>query len=123
MELQDDGRPMTDIGPGAAATAHAHSTSRPVRRAMGATYATAVVDALVAVGVQRLFGMPGGGSNADLIEAATQAHLPFSLAHTESASAFMATAQAEPDGRARCVSGDPGSRCGLHRQRCRKRAP
>lgn len=50
-------------------------------------------------GVRRLFGVPGGGSNADLVEAAGQAGLPFSLAHTETAAAFMATAQAEITGR------------------------
>jgi len=46
--------------------------------------------------------MPGGGSNADLIEAAGNAGLPFSLAHTETASAFMAAAQAE-------ITGKPGA--------------
>ena len=51
--------------------------------------------------MQRLFGMPGGGANADLIEAAGCAGLPFSLAHTETGSAFMATAQAE-------ITGKPG---------------
>jgi acetolactate synthase-1/2/3 large subunit len=54
------------------------------------------------IGVQRLFGMPGGGSNADLVEAAAIAGLPFSLAHTEAASAFMAAAQAE-------ITGKPGA--------------
>lgn len=57
---------------------------------------------LQAAGVERLFGMPGGGSNADLIEAAGNAGLPFSLAHTEAASAFMASAQAE-------ITGKPGA--------------
>jgi len=57
---------------------------------------------LKAAGVERLFGMPGGGSNADLIEAAGNAGLPFSLAHTETASAFMAAAQAE-------ITGKPGA--------------
>lgn len=50
-------------------------------------------------GVQRLFGMPGGGGNADLVEAAHELGLPFTLAHTETASAFMACAQAEITGR------------------------
>src|SRR5262245_41151103 len=54
------------------------------------------------VGVARLFGMPGGGRNADLIEAAGLAGLPFTLAHTETASAFMASAQAE-------ITGKPGA--------------
>ncbi len=53
-------------------------------------------------GVRRLFGMPGGGGNADLIEAAHALGLPFTLAHTETAGAFMACAQAE-------ISGRPGA--------------
>src|SRR5262249_34548903 len=48
------------------------------------------------------FGMPGGGSNADLVEAAGRAELPFTLAHTETASAFIASAQAE-------ITGHPGA--------------
>jgi acetolactate synthase-1/2/3 large subunit len=53
-------------------------------------------------GVRRLFGMPGGGGNADLLEAAHQLGLPFTLAHTETAGAFMACAQAE-------ITGNPGA--------------
>lgn len=60
------------------------------------------MEALRAAGVSRLFGMPGGGSNADLIEAAGRAGLPFTLVHTEAASAFMAAAQAE-------ITGNPGA--------------
>ncbi len=67
-----------------------------------ATNADRIIEMLKAAGVERLFGMPGGGSNADLIEAAGNAGLPFSLAHTEAASAFMATAQAE-------ITGKPGA--------------
>lgn len=63
------------------------------------TNADLIIDALKDAGVQRLFGMPGGGSPADLIEAARMAGLPFTLAHTETAAAFMATAQAEITGR------------------------
>ncbi|HEV2447975.1 MAG TPA: thiamine pyrophosphate-binding protein, partial [Candidatus Sulfopaludibacter sp.] len=59
------------------------------------TNADLIVESLLAAGVSRLFGMPGGGSNADLVEAAGRAGLPFTLAHTEAASAFMAAAQAE----------------------------
>jgi acetolactate synthase-1/2/3 large subunit len=54
---------------------------------------------LLRAGVQRLFGMPGGGGNTDLIQAAHALGLPFTLAHTESAGAFMACAQAEITGR------------------------
>lgn len=63
------------------------------------TIADRIVEALLAAGVRRLFGMPGGGSIADLIEAAGRAGLPFTLAHTETAAAFMAAAQAEITGR------------------------
>ena len=66
------------------------------------TNADLIVQALLTVGVERLFGMPGGGSNADIIEAARRAGLPFTLAHTEAASAFMAAAQAE-------ITGKPGA--------------
>jgi acetolactate synthase-1/2/3 large subunit len=66
------------------------------------TNANRIIRMLKDVGVQRLFGMPGGGSNADLIEAAGDDGLPFSLAHGEAASAFMAAAQAE-------ITGTPGA--------------
>ena len=46
-------------------------------------------------GIRRLFGVPGGGSIAELIEAAGAVGLPFVLAHTETAAAFMAAAEAE----------------------------
>ena len=64
--------------------------------------ADSIIARLQGAGVCRLFGMPGGGSNADLIEAAGRAGLPFTLAHTETASAFMASAQAE-------LTGKPGA--------------
>jgi acetolactate synthase-1/2/3 large subunit len=66
------------------------------------TNADVIIGALKDAGVGRLFGMPGGGSNADLIEAAGKAGVPFTLAHTETASAFMASAQAE-------ITGKPGA--------------
>jgi acetolactate synthase-1/2/3 large subunit len=49
-----------------------------------------------------LFGLPGGGSVSDIIAAAERAGLPFSLAQTETGSAFMAAAQAE-------ITGHPGA--------------
>ena len=67
--------------------------------------ADVIIAALRRAGVQRLFGMPGGGSTADLIEAARLGGLPFTLAQTESGSAFMATAQAEiAGGAAACIA-------------------
>src|SRR5215467_4639925 len=62
-------------------------------------FASATLRMLQRAGVRRLFGMPGGGGNADLIQAAGDAGMPFTLAHTETASAFMACAQAEITGR------------------------
>jgi acetolactate synthase-1/2/3 large subunit len=59
------------------------------------TVADLIVRRFVAAGVRGLFGMPGGGSNLDLLEAAARADLPFVLAHTETAGALMASAQAE----------------------------
>ncbi|MEK9164759.1 MAG: thiamine pyrophosphate-binding protein, partial [Chloroflexota bacterium] len=67
-----------------------------------ALIADQIIQHLRRAGVQRLFGMPGGGSPADLIEAAARAGLPFTLAHTETAAAFMASAQAE-------ITGKPGA--------------
>jgi acetolactate synthase I/II/III large subunit len=69
------------------------------------TNADVIVGILQRAGVRRLFGMPGGGSTADLIEAARLGGLPFTLAQTESGSAFMATAQAEITGMpAACIA-------------------
>jgi len=64
--------------------------------------ADSIIRILKEAGVRRLFGMIGGGSNADLVEAADRAGLPFSLSQTEAGSAFMACAQAE-------VTGSPGA--------------
>jgi len=50
-------------------------------------------------GVGFIFGVPGGGSNLDLIDAAGRASLPFVLTATETAAALAAMAQAEIGGR------------------------
>ena len=47
------------------------------------------------IGVRALFGMPGGGANLDLIDAAGRAGLPFVLTATETGGALAALAQAE----------------------------
>ena len=49
--------------------------------------------------VRTLFGVPGGGGNLDLIEAAGRAGLPFVLTATETGGALAALAQAEVTGR------------------------
>ncbi len=63
------------------------------------TVADLIVHRLREAGVHTLFGMPGGGSNIDLVQAAGCAGLPFVLSHTETAGALMASAQAEVTGR------------------------
>lgn len=63
-----------------------------------ADVATALVRAFSVHGTRRLFGLPGGGSSLDLIEAAREAGLDFVLARHECSAVFMAAATAELDG-------------------------
>src|SRR5260370_11449567 len=63
------------------------------------TVADVIITRLREAGVQAMFGMPGGGSNLDLIEAAGRGGIPFVLSHSETAGALMAAAQAELTGR------------------------
>ncbi len=60
--------------------------------------ATALARAFKAHGVKRMFGLPGGGSSLDLIEAAQRQRIPFILARHECAAVFMAAATAELKG-------------------------
>ncbi len=46
-------------------------------------YARQVARMLQRAGVRRLFGMPGGGGNSDLLEAAAETGLPFTLARAQ----------------------------------------
>ena len=62
------------------------------------TVADLIVGSLGDAGVRTLFGVPGGGSNLDLIAAAGRAGLPFVLTSTETAAALAAIAQAEITG-------------------------
>src|ERR1035441_5366867 len=66
------------------------------------TVADVIVARLCSAGVRALFGVPGGGGNLDLIEAAEKAGLPFVLTSTETAAAIAAMAQAE-------ITGKPGA--------------
>ncbi len=63
--------------------------------------ASAMVDQLQAVGVKRLFGIPGGGSSLALMEAAARAGIAFILTRTETAAAIMAAVTGE-------LTGTPG---------------
>ena len=63
------------------------------------TIADLILCRLSEAGVGFIFGMPGGGSNLDLIAAAGRAGVPFVLAATETGAALAAVAQAEVSGR------------------------
>ena len=54
-----------------------------------------MAEALQAAGVPRLYGVPGGGSSLDLIEAAAARGIPFVLARQETAAVIMAATEAE----------------------------
>ncbi len=62
------------------------------------TVAEAIANDLVARGVKRMFGVPGGGSSLDLIDAGAQAGIEFVLCRTESAAAIMAAVTGELTG-------------------------
>jgi len=66
------------------------------------TVADILIDGLCRAGVQRIFGVPGGGSNLELLEAARAASLPFVLCHQESAACIMAAVTGE-------LTGAPGA--------------
>lgn len=63
------------------------------------TGAEAVAAALAAAGVERIHGVPGGGSSLALIEAAAARGIRFILARQESAAVIMAATEAELTGR------------------------
>jgi len=63
------------------------------------TVADLIVDGLVRTEVPRLFGVPGGGSNLEVLEAARVRGLPFVLCHQEWAACIMAAVTGELTGR------------------------
>jgi acetolactate synthase-1/2/3 large subunit len=62
------------------------------------TVVSAFAQALAEAGVRRMFGLPGGGSSLDLIEAAAALDIEFVLTRTENAAVMMAGAMAESTG-------------------------
>jgi acetolactate synthase-1/2/3 large subunit len=62
------------------------------------TVADVIVEELLHAGVPRLFGVPGGGSSLDLLEAARIGGLPFVLCHHEGAACIMAAVTGELTG-------------------------
>ena len=67
------------------------SVPRPAVSALADT----IVRRLRQAGTRALFGVPGGGGNLDLIEAAATSDLPFVLTSTETGAAIAAVAQSE----------------------------
>ncbi|MGH7415875.1 MAG: thiamine pyrophosphate-binding protein, partial [Candidatus Rokuibacteriota bacterium] len=63
------------------------------------TVAELIVEGLLRAGVPRVFGVPGGGSNLDVLEAARARGLPFVLCHQEWAACIMAAVTGELTGR------------------------
>ena len=59
------------------------------------TVAECLADALAAHGVKRIFGVPGGGSSLDVIEAAAHRGIEFVLTRSENAAVMMAAATAD----------------------------
>lgn len=65
------------------------------------TVADAIATTLEAYGVKHIFGIPGGGSNLEIIDACEARGMTWILAHTETAAALMAAATGE-------LTGTPG---------------
>jgi acetolactate synthase-1/2/3 large subunit len=63
------------------------------------TVADLLVDGLIRAEVPRIFGVPGGGSNLEVLEAARARGLPFVLCHQEWAACIMAAVTGELTGR------------------------
>lgn len=62
------------------------------------TIAEAIVERLAARGVKRMFGVPGGDCNLDIIEAGARKGVEFVLTRGETAAAIMASVSAELTG-------------------------
>ena len=62
------------------------------------TVSQALIDALAARGMKNLYGLPGGGSSLDLIDAARARGIGFVLARHECAAMMMAATEAEISG-------------------------
>ncbi len=62
------------------------------------TVAAMLADALAAHGVARIFGVPGGGSSLDVMEAAAGKGIEFVLTRSENAAVMMAAATADLSG-------------------------
>jgi len=63
-----------------------------------ATLAEVLAEALAANGVSRIFGVPGGGSSLDIMQAAAGKGIDFVLTRSENAAVMMAAATADLNG-------------------------
>jgi acetolactate synthase-1/2/3 large subunit len=63
------------------------------------TVADLIVEGLLRAGISRIFGVPGGGSNLEILEAARVHGLPFVLCHQEWAACIMGAVTGELTGR------------------------
>ncbi|UCE32280.1 MAG: thiamine pyrophosphate-binding protein, partial [Burkholderiales bacterium] len=88
---------INDDSSAAAAVSNAGDAGAP-QSAARPSVAEALIDAFAACGTRRMFGLPGGGSSLDLIEAARRRGIDFVLARHECAAVMMAAATAELDG-------------------------
>lgn len=73
--------------------------------------AVALAETVVARGADRLFGVPGGGTNLEVIGECAARGLPFVLAHTEGAAAMMAATYGYMTGRPALVVAGRGPGC------------
>jgi acetolactate synthase-1/2/3 large subunit len=62
------------------------------------TLADSIVATLSDGGVKRIFGVPGGGSSLDIIDAAARVDIEFIVCRTETAAALMAAVTGELTG-------------------------
>jgi acetolactate synthase-1/2/3 large subunit len=69
---------------------------------MSRSLASALVSGLADAGVDRIFGLPGGGPNLEMVGAAVAAGMRFVLAHGETAACIMASTYG-------LLSGRPGA--------------
>lgn len=74
------------------------STDTPSDTPTQSTVAQIVADVCVRHGVRRIYGLPGGGSSLDIMQAFAALGVRFVLAHTEAAAGMMAAADAEAHG-------------------------
>ena len=74
------------------------NVSAPEAAREQSTVAQVIAEVCSRHGVHRIYGLPGGGSSLDVMQACAALDMPFILAHTEAAAGMMAAADAEANG-------------------------